>query len=253
MLKNTLMRASLQRLVLAVFVCGALGGCLAGCAQEEASEPEQTAAISDAAGEEGNDPADSNEVSQEAEAAASTLALPEAPATSDPTSLLAAGYSARVCDTGVLTADLDARIAMQREVYGLTDEAAWEAWLAEAGVSAQEYRSETLDTMIRETLANAQALAHGAAVSDAQLDEAFAKLKEGFGDDAFTQALAGVGMTEEAYRETYRAYLNEKALAEALFPASSFEGDADAQAAAQENAYEEWFAEQLETQVFKAE
>ncbi len=166
----------------------------------------------------------------------------------DASELAEGGYAAGMASALVTDEEVDAMIAMQRSVFEVLDDAEWEAWCAQRGKTVQEYRLSVADEMLRRAFVQAEASARGVAVDDAVFEQRFEELVESYGQEPFAQALVEIGFTQDAYREVYRAVLDEEALRDALFPRASFEGTQDEQCAAQLNAFERWYADAYEEQ-----
>lgn len=230
---------------LRLLVCGCAGVALSlsllacGCSASPASPGETMPDPSDATA-----PAHFDAGGTRAPAAAGAPDAPSADAGApDASELAAGGFAAGMGATRVSNAEVDAMIAMQRSVLGLTDDAAWEDWCAQRGRTVQEERGFVAEELLRRAYIGEQAAAAGVAIGDAAFEERYADLKSSYGADAFAAVLAETGFTEDAYRDVYRAVVDEASLREALFPLATYEGSESERRAAQYNAFDDWYAQ----------
>ncbi len=109
---------------------------------------------------------------------------------------------ARVNDDVITRAEFDAILEMAKAQNPTAFEGSEDTTLM------AEYERSLLDTMVQNLLIRQAALAEGAEVTDAEVEEQITSIKSGFADDAtFDEALASAGMTMEDLQDNIRDQL----------------------------------------------
>lgn len=105
-----------------------------------------------------------------------------------------------------------------RETNGLEDDAAWAQWMVDNGRDAASVREDAIDYFVQMMVMEQDAHAKGIEISDEEVDEQLAEIKEyyGYDDEQFNEQLEAIGYTPETYRDYVRQSLLSEKLMEAV-------------------------------------
>lgn len=123
--------------------------------------------------------------------------------------------AATVNGTNISEDDITNYIQTFRDRQGLSDEDAWGQWLAQYQMTPQSVRSAVLQQYERTELLNQAANEYDVNVSDEDVDSRVQTMRNNYdSDDAWDQALDQAGYTEDTYRQTVKAGLQQQGLME---------------------------------------
>lgn len=149
-------------------------------------------------------------------ACGSSAKTSKATSSSDPTlnaADISQGVAASVNGVEIGEAAVTAYIENIRATQGLTDEATWAEWLINNGFTAETLRARIIDSFTSTELMKQAAEKEGVTVDSAQVDAQISSMKTMYGtDDAWQQALAQAGITEEFLRNSIEQSLLQQAL-----------------------------------------
>lgn len=121
--------------------------------------------------------------------------------------------AATVNGNNIYEDDITDYIQSFREKQGITDEDSWGKWLAQYSMTPDSVRSAVLQQKERTELLNEAADEYGVNVSDDDVDQSVQKMRDNYdSDDAWNQALAQAGYTEDTYRQTVKSGLQQQGL-----------------------------------------
>ena len=108
-----------------------------------------------------------------------------------------------------------------RASQNLTEEESWGLWLAQYGLTPESIREESITYFANMELVKILAAEKGVTVDAADIDEQVDAMKAKYSDEnAWNDALAQAGITEELYRESVEAGLLEEKLSEKVISES---------------------------------
>ena len=109
-----------------------------------------------------------------------------------------------------------------RASQNLTEEENWGMWLAQYGMTPEAIREDTINSFMDMELVRILAKQEGVTVEDAEIDEQVESMKAKYSDEnAWNDALAQAGLTEELYRESVEAGLLDQKLSEKIMNESN--------------------------------
>lgn len=115
---------------------------------------------------------------------------------------LTGGVAATVNGVEIPEDKVTKQIQQYRKNYGVTKEADWGKWMADANYTPKKFRDDFLDTLIEQEVLRQEASEMGLAVSQDEIDGYVQKMRDNYAsDEAWQEALDAVGLTEEEYAE----------------------------------------------------
>lgn len=130
---------------------------------------------------------------------------------------MSAGVAATVNGVPLGEADVTAYIETVRAGMGLTDAKEWAAWLAGNGLDAASVRDQSIDYYVEMELLVQAAARQDVTVDEAAVESQLATIRAGFeSEEAFNQALAEAGLTEDTLRRNIKLQLLQQGIEEKL-------------------------------------
>ncbi|MDO4183227.1 MAG: SurA N-terminal domain-containing protein [Coriobacteriia bacterium] len=132
-----------------------------------------------------------------------------------------AGAAAKVNNTYVAEADVDAWITQYRVANSLTDDASFLAALDAAGMSVEDFRTSVINQLAENALILERAAELGVSPTDQQIQEQMdaAKSEYAFNDDSiWDSTLATYGLTVDDLQQQYKVNLAKSAVCEIDVP-----------------------------------
>lgn len=123
------------------------------------------------------------------------------------------GVAATVNGVEIGEKSVTSYVEAKREAFGLTDDAAWEEYLASSQLTPETLRSQIIDQYVEDEGVRQAAEANGIEVTEEEVDAAYQNLKDEYGNEsAWRIFLKQTGQTEYEVREAQRMSLLKKKL-----------------------------------------
>jgi len=115
---------------------------------------------------------------------------------------LTGGTAATVNGEKIAEDEVTVTVESVRSQLGVTDEASWAQWMIDNDYTSEKVREEVLDGLIEQEVLRQGAKELGVTVEQSEVDEYVNSIKSSFeSEEAWNEALAQAGMTEDEYRE----------------------------------------------------
>ena len=136
--------------------------------------------------------------------------------------------AASVEGVDIMESQVTKDIETMRSAYGLEDDTAWSQALASSGQTAADVRKMAIDSMVDTILVKNHMSEVGVSVADEDVQKYYDEVSAQYGsEDAWKQALASAGFTEETYRDKLRESMSIVRVEEKLSETSNEETTVD--------------------------
>lgn len=130
---------------------------------------------------------------------------------------LTGGVAATVNGNEIMEDEVTTLIQSWRSANGLSDQDTWGNYLVSINDDPVMFREEIIDLFISQKLVAQACEERGIEVTDEELDESVANMRANYeSDEAWEEALAQAGTTEEEYRENVKNSMLEQRLQDAI-------------------------------------
>ena len=139
---------------------------------------------------------------------------------------LTGGVAATVNGVDIPEDKVTTYIQDYRSQQGLTSEEDWANYMNSIGYTPETFREAIIDMYVTQELEAKAAADAGVEVAEDELAATIEKMRSNYdSDEAFDEALAAVGLTEETYRERVSQQMLEEKLEEAVIDEESAKAD----------------------------
>ena len=139
---------------------------------------------------------------------------------------LTGGVAATVNGVDIPEDKVTTYIQDYRSQQGLTSEEDWANYMNSIGYTPETFREAIIDMYVTQELEAKAAADAGVEVAEDELAATIEKMRSNYdSDEAFDEALAAVGLTEETYRERVSQQMLEEKLEEAVIDEKSAKAD----------------------------
>lgn len=123
------------------------------------------------------------------------------------------GAAAKIDGTVIKESDVTAYVDDMRKAQNLTDDAAWSDYMKQNNTTAASVRRSAIQSLETSIVVDRAAKELGVSVSDDEINDQIASMKEQLGDEAaFESYMTSMGMSEEQYRNQMKESLLEQAM-----------------------------------------